>query len=207
MKLTRAIACLLFVLVSATATAREFKIVVEATGQEPVEVMLDIEGDQATTTTAGEVEKFNLKDMTWLHDETNQWVPLAKCKAWAEDSREKAKTSKAQAPPAVRAFLAWLLNLTFEVENEGGKLQLTSGQVDYVVEGVAAKSDLDAYYRYAELNAYKKALVLRKLPPFAELAAIAEMKKLGHVPAKITVTMPGVPDGPTVTMTVSEVNP
>ena len=84
-------------------------------------------------------------------------------------------------------------------------MKLTSGQVDYVIEGEASKTDVDAYFRYALLNAYKKALTEKKLPPFSEVKAIEEMKSLGRIPQKITVAMPGVPGSPVIEITIAEV--
>jgi hypothetical protein len=91
------------------------------------------------------------------------------------------------------------------VEKSDEALRLTSGQVDYVIEGVASTVNMDGYFRYAVINAYKKAMTERKLPPFAELKAIEEMKSLGHIPRTISVTIPGVPGSPVIMLEIREV--
>jgi hypothetical protein len=105
----------------------------------------------------------------------------------------------------VRPFLSWSLEPTFKAERLGSTLRLTSGEVDYVVEGEASKTEVDQYFRYAVLNAYKKAMTERKLPPFSELKAIEEMKKLGRIPRRISVTIPGVPGSPVIDLEIREV--
>jgi hypothetical protein len=59
----------------------------------------------------------------------------------------------------------------------------------------------------AFLSAYKKAMTERELPPFSELKAITEMSNLGHVPRRMTVTIPGIPQAPKFEMEIAETKP
>jgi hypothetical protein len=192
---------------SVCTSASELKIDFKIEGESKAEILLEIEGDIATAKVAGETEQFNLKDQSWLNPETAKWTTLAQCKEWAEQSKAKSLKSADTAPANIRPFVLWSLNPTFKVEKANDTLRVTSGQVDYVIEGQASKSNAEKYFRYAVLNAYKKAMTERKLPPFSELKAITEMSNLGHIPRKITVTMPGIPNAPKFEMEIAETKP
>ncbi len=185
----------------------DFKIEIKADGKSVAVVSLTIDGDMANTKVDDEIEQFNLKDQSWLDATTGKWTTLAQCKQWAEQSKAKSLRSAQSAPENMRAFLQWSLDPKFKVEKTDSALRLISGQVDYVIEGKATKANTDKYFRYGELNAYKKAMTERKLPPFAELKAIEEINKLGHIPRKMTVTVPGIPKSPKMEIEVSETKP
>lgn len=189
----------------ALAGAGELSISLKVNSEAIAKMDLKIVGDLATATVAGEAEQFNLKDMSWLDESTGKWITLAQCQKWAEQTREKTKKSTAAAPAHVRAFVEWSLDPIFKAVKTEESLKLTSGQVDYVIEGEASKTEVDAYFRYALLNAYKKAITEKKLPPFSEVKAIEEMKSLGRIPQKITVAMPGIPGSPVIEMIIAEV--
>ena len=186
------------------ARAVDFVINLKANKESMAEIHLKIEGDFATTTVAEMTEQFNLKEMSWLDDNSKQWVTLARCKAWAERSKANSLKSVDSAPAEVRQFLLWSLNPTFKVDKSNDTLRLTSGQVTYVIESGASTTDMDGYFRYAVLNAYKKAMIERKFLPFSELKAIAEMKALGSIPRKISVAIPGIPRSPSFEMDIRE---
>jgi hypothetical protein len=185
--------------------ASDLAIDFKADGESVAKIHLRIDGDEAIASVDGETERFNLKSLSWLDNNTNQWITIEQCKAWAEQSKARSGKSIASAPLGVRAFLTWSLDPSFSVEMSDEALRLTSGQVDYVIEGVASTVNMDGYFRYAVINAYKKAMTERKLPPFAELKAIEEMKSLGHIPRTISVTIPGVPESPVIVLEIREV--
>jgi hypothetical protein len=187
--------------------ASDFAIEMKANGDVVAEILLRIEGNFATATVAGEAERFNLKEMSWLDERTNQWVTAAQCKEWSEQSKAKSLQSTVTAPARVRSFVMWSLDPTFRVEKSNGTLRLTSGHVDYVIEGEASMTGVDGYYRYAIVNAYKKAIVEKKLPPFSELKAIEEMKALGYVPRKISIAIPAIQGSPTFEIQIAESKP
>lgn len=172
--------------------------------QTAANIHLKIEGDIATASVDGETERFNLKQMSWLDARTDKWTTLAQCKEWAEQSKARTLKSADSAPAHIRPFLVWSLEPSFKVTKSNDTLRLTSGQVDYFINGTASKANTDAYFRYAVLNAYKKAMVEKKLPPYSELKAIEEMKTLGRIPGSISVTMPGIPRSPAIEMNITE---
>jgi hypothetical protein len=189
----------------AGVTAADFKIDFKVDGKSVSVFELMIGGEMAQTKVGDEIERFDLKNQTWLDPKTSQWISLSQCRDWAEQSKAKSLTSAKGAPENIRPFLLWSLDPTFQVEKTDDVLRLTSGQVDYVIQGKASQTETEMYFRYAVLNAYKKAMTERKLPPFAELKAIEEMKKLGHIPRLMTVTMPGIPKSPKIEIEVMEV--
>lgn len=191
----------------ASASASELKINFKIEGLAPVEIVLTIKDDMATVKVEDETEQFNLKELSWLDPKSGKWTTLDQCKEWAEQAKAKALKSADTAPANIRPFLLWSFDPKFKVEKANDTLRLTSGQVDYVIEGQASKAGAEKYFRYAILNAYKKAMTERKLPPFSELAAITEMKNLGHIPRKITVTMPGIPRAPKFEAEITETKP
>ncbi|MEM7315858.1 MAG: hypothetical protein AAF497_22210, partial [Planctomycetota bacterium] len=58
--------------------------------------------------------------------------------------------------------------------------------------------------RYARLNAYKKAMTERRLPPFAELKVLKELERRKLMPKSMEVRLPGVPGAPEFKMVFSE---
>jgi hypothetical protein len=189
---------------SADPDTDKLTIDVKADGQLVASVSLAVDASLAVATVEGERELFNIREMSWLEPSTGEWVPLARCKKSVEESKAQSLVNAVSAPDKMRAFLLWSLNPSFEVQESNGILRLTSGQMDYVIEGVASKKNAGRYFDYAVLNAYKKAMEEEGMPPFAELQALAEMSKLGYIPSKITVSIPGVPDAPGFVMEISE---
>lgn len=189
---------------SAAGRAVEFTINLKSEGKPVADIILKLDSNFATATVAGETEKFNLKEMSWFNSTAGKWVTLEQCTAWAAQSKQKSQGSINSAPEHMRPFFVWSLDPIFKVTNSDGTLRLDSDHVDYLVEGEASKSEVGGYFRYAILNAYKKAMTERKLPPFSELKAIEEMKALGHIPRRISVKMPGIPGSPAFDMEISE---
>lgn len=187
------------------ATAAELKITLKINGELSAQISLKIEGDIATAEVMEITERFNLKEMSWLDTTRSNWMTLEQCKRWAEESKVKSRKSTEIAPAEIRQFITWSLDPTFNVDKTNDTLRLTSGQVDYVIEGQASKKSVEKFFRYAILNAYKKAMTEKKLPPFAELNAITEMEKLGYIPQKISITIPGIPKAPKIEMEIVEI--
>ena len=188
------------------ARGAELAIHLKADNKPIAELRLRIKDDLATVAGPGVTERFDLKGMRWFDEKTSTWITLAYSKKWV--NRSKATTTKTadSAPIHVRSFLRWSLDPSFKVDKSNNSLRLTSGQVDYVVQGEASKRNVDEFFRYAVLNAYKKAMTEQNLPPFSELKAIAEMKSLRRIPHLISVTMPGVPGSPVIDMEFTEVS-
>ncbi|EMI42310.1 hypothetical protein RRSWK_05153 [Rhodopirellula sp. SWK7] len=182
----------------------EYRIDLQSNGIELDVVELDIKDGIATATVGDTTERFDLKQNRWWNEASGQWVTLSQCKTWAAQSNKRTKASSASIPPHVRSFVLWSLNPMYESKATGTLLTLTSGQFDYHIMGEKSNRDLSNYFGYAKLNAYKKAMTERKLPPFAELKAIEAMERSGILPRLITVEIPGIPDAPTIKMRMSD---
>lgn len=183
--------------------AEEYRINLQSNGEEIAIIELSINGDTAVAKVADITEQFDLKNQRWQHDESMQWVTLSQSEAWAKQSKEKSSKSSASVPDQIRGFVLWSLNPKFEITSAEGTLMLTSGQVDYKIAVEKSDSEVTNYFRYARLNAYKKAMTERKLPPFAELLVIEELERRKLMPKSMEVEIPGVPGSPSFTMLIS----
>lgn len=194
-----------------TGLAAEYELRMYGNGKAAATERLVIEGGKAVVTTGDKTEHFDLGKMAWLDEADGRWISARECAAVLDKTREDTRVALAagkmgQAPAGVAAFLGWALNPSYKSEKSDGALRLTSGQVDYLIDGEAARTDTDDYYKYAILNSYKKAILLKKLPPYPELRAIDEMRKLGYVPKKISVSIPAIPGSPVVDIEISKVS-
>jgi hypothetical protein len=72
-----------------------------------------------------------------------------------------------------------------------------------IIVGQKTDRDLTHYFRYARLNAYKKAMTERKLPPFAELRVIEELERRKMMPTSMEVQIPGIAGAPTIKMLIA----
>jgi hypothetical protein len=178
--------------------AQKYRIAIQSNGKEIGVIDLLIQGDAATSTVADVTERFDLRNQRWQHDGSKEWVTLSECESWAIQSKDKSQTSSASVPEQIRPFVEWSLDPTFDVVSTNGILTLTSGQVDYKIAVERYDRDLANYYRYARLNAYKKAMTARKLPPFAELLVLDELERRNVMPKTMQVQIPGVPGSPVI---------
>lgn len=199
-------ACILL-LIHSICLAQDYTIEFEANGETLAVVKLVIEKDVATTTVDGVIERFDLSKQSWWHDGFNQWVTLAQCEAWAEESKQRSTNSAASIPKAIRPFVLWSLDPQFEIAETKTSLTLTSGQVDYDIVVEQTEADLTAFFRYARLNAFKKAMAEKKLPPFAELRVIDELEVRQLKPLSMKVEVPGIPEAPAMKITYHEEAP
>lgn len=187
---------LLTMIVASRLCAQEYQITLESNDEEVAVVELSIRDGTASTKVGDAIERFDLKQQRWEDDESKQWVTLSQCEAWARQSKERSSKSKESIPETIRPFLLWSLDPTFEIAATDTTLTLTSGQVDYKIVGERTNADLKDYFRYSKLNAYKKAMTQKKLPPFAELRVIEELERRKLMPTSMDIEIPGVPGAP-----------
>lgn len=185
-------------------SAQEYTIDLESGGERIAVIELSIDNDEAIARVGDVTERFDLKNQRWQDAESEQWVSLAQSEAWAKQSKEKSTKSVAAIPEDIRPFVEWSLSPDFKVETKDSAITLTSGQVDYAIIVTKSDSDLTNYFRYARLNAYKKAMTERKLPPFAELKVLEELERRKLMPKYMEVRIPGVPGAPEFKMIFSE---
>ncbi len=184
--------------------AQEYNIEFESNGESIAIIELSIGSDEATAKVGDVTERFDLKNQRWQDTESKQWVSISQCESWAQRSKEKSSNSTASIPEEIRPFVRWSLVPTFKVESADTTLILTSGQVDYKIIGKTTDSDLTGFFRYARLNAYKKAMTEKKLPPFAELKVLEELERRKMLPKSMEVRIPGVPGAPTINLVNKE---
>lgn len=187
-----------FVIATLAVAARgeEYTIHFESNGEPVGECKLSIGDESATVASDDFAEHFDLKGERWQDDESKEWVTLPACEEWAKQSKQKTRDSIPTAPKKIRSFVEWNLDPKFEIEATDDTLTLTSGQVDYKIDVEKVDGDMTNYFRYARLNAYKKAMTAKKLPPFAELLVLDELEKRKLKPRAMEVQIPGVPGAP-----------
>ncbi len=190
--------------VASSNLAEEYKISLQSNGEEIAAIDLSIDGEMAIVKVEDVTERFDLKNQRWQHDESQQWVTLSQCKTWAQQSKEKSIKSINSAPAPSRSFLKWSLDPEFEITSSEETLTFSSGQVDYKITFEKTDRDLTNYYRYARLNAYKKAMTERKLPPFAELKVLDELERRKLMPRSMEINIPGVPKAPSFQMVITD---
>lgn len=180
----------------------EYKLSVQANGEELAVATLSISDDAAVVKTGDVTEHFDLKNQRWQH-ESKQWVTLKQCELWARQSREKARSSSVVVPDEIRTFIEWTMRPKFEISSTDDTLTLTSGQIDYKIEVEKTERDLTNYFRYARLNAYKKAMTERKFAPFPELLVLEELEQRKLLPKSMEVKMLGIPGAPAFKIVIS----
>ena len=195
---------LLFAMVTSHVFAQEFEITFKSDGEDIAVIDLTITSETATAIVGDVTERFDLTQQRWQHDESKQWVTLSQSETWAKDSKEKSRNSVDSIPEKMCPFIRWSLDPTFETTATDTTLTLTSGQVDYKIVARKTDGDLTNYFRYAKLNAYKKAMTERKLPPFAELRVIEELERRKMMPTSMEIRIPGVAGAPTIQILIAE---
>ena len=195
-----------FLLINAKGLSQEYIITLESYGVKSGVIELTIKDNKATSTMNGVKEEFDLKNMKWKDQNSEKWISIEDCKKWTEQSKNKTlqNISKQKLPDNIKAFIEWSLDPKFNESKENFKLSLISGKVDYVIEGKLSDKGASEYYKYAILNAYKKAMTQGKLPPFSELKAIESMIKLEYIPEKISVNIPVIPQAPKITLKINK---
>lgn len=188
---------------SSQAAAQQYRINLQSGGEEIAVIEISIDDNIAITKVGDVTERFDLEKQQWQHDESKQWVSLSQSEAWAKQSKEKTGKSADSIPEQVRSFVLWSLDPAFDINATGNALSLTSGQVDYRIVGEKSHRDLTDYFRYARLNAYKKAMTEQKLPPFAELKVLDELERRKLMPRSMEIHIPGVPGAPSFKMVIS----
>lgn len=194
---------LLFAIATSRLCAQEYEITFRSDGEDIALIELTITSDTATAKGGDVTERFDLKQQRWQHNESKQWVTLSQSEAWAKQSKEKASSSVVSIPEKMRSFIRWSLDPTFETTASDTTLTLTSGQVDYKIVVEKTDRDLTTYFQYAKLNAYKKAMTERKLPPFAELRLIEELEHRKMMPTSMEIRIPAITQAPTIQILIA----
>jgi len=161
----------------------------------------------ATVTTDDEVEKYDLRHESWFDENRDRWVTLSQSQSWTENSVAQSRMSlETRAPEAAKPLLQWMITPRFDVTQEGDVLLLTSGFLDYKITVAPGGPELPAYYKFARLNAYRKAMTLRQQLPLAELLVLKELETRNLLPRRMEVRFPSIPEGPTAVVELTPVD-
>ena len=187
--------------------AQECTITMEVDGELASVSSLAIGDAEAVVTTEEFAEHFDLVEERWYHEDLKQWISMAQSQEWLDLSIQQTEQSlhADTVPKEIRSFVEWMIDPVFEITMEGDTLTMVSGQVNYRIITEEPDFDTGNYFVYARLNAYKKAMVDRKLPPMSELKVIEELSRRGLVPVVMEVELPAIPQAPTFRITTESV--
>ena len=192
-------------LTSVIAGGQDLKIKLSSNDQEIAAIDVAIHDGFAVAKINGETQRFDVREPSWQDENSKRWVKLSQCENWAKNLKEKSANSKAEVPKEMREFVAWSLDPKFEINVKDSTLYFKSGQVDYKIDTVKTDRDLTDFYKYAKLNAYKKAMTQRQTPPFAELKVNEELERRNLIPKMMEIQIPGVPGSPKIKVEFSEI--
>lgn len=151
---------------------------------------------------------FHLPQLSWREVEANETIEFSDCMAWAAASAEKTMESlAASTDETVKRFGESLLEPKFEIETSSkGEITLQNEFLSYTITPVQSIDEalLGDFFVYDQLNACRKALTLRSLPPFAQLAVTEELKQRAVFPSAMTLTM-RMPNGDVVVRVLTSV--
>ncbi len=155
------------------------------------------------------VAVYDLDKEMWHEVRKSEAVDMAKVRAWLKRSEER--TAKSLENPGLSAEVKRLakamLQPDFQVSASGNVLTLKNEFMAYQVTGVPiAGQGKIGLFAWDRLNAYRKAMLERKLPPHPQLAVTAELEKRRLFPAQMVLTL-SVPSGAGVVTVRSEVLP
>ncbi|RXK56673.1 hypothetical protein ESB00_12625 [Oleiharenicola lentus] len=111
---------------------------------------------------------FDLSAPAWTDTATGKRITLAEARAWAGNTKAGAESSLARVTdPDQRAFVQSLLTPDFVVSKSGDGVTLKSRFLNYIASApLTLNGDLKKRLLvYDTLNAYRKAMAPRQLPP------------------------------------------
>lgn len=134
---------------------------------------------------------YDLSESSWTERDGRK-ITLDQARQWAANSRQRALASLQQiSDPGRKAFTGMLLNPSFHILADANSIRLESQFLVYVAAGSLSLPDaeLKAFFAYDELNAYRKAMVMRQAPPFPQLFVSGTLKKHGFLPQRLTMLL------------------
>jgi hypothetical protein len=178
------------------AKAEPFKLdVTVSAGDETARATIYLVGQHAVEFAEGKSEPeavYDLREMSWRDLSSRRTVRLTDCEVWAKATVERTKTSLAKtADPKLRRFVEAQLDPQFKVREGDGKLTLANDVFKFEIRSKQSVTEKqrDLFFRYDTLNAYRKAMLERKLAPFPQLAVGKELAARDMVPNEMTLTV------------------
>lgn len=135
---------------------------------------------------------FDLGRQEWIDIGSSRRITLASAQAWAEVSKSRTLASLGQAPdPDTRAFAQSLIQPEFVITESPSALVLKSRFLSYTASAPLPLNpgQLRALWAYDELNAYRKAMGQRQMPPFTQLKVTQILKEKGMYPGSLVMTI------------------
>ena len=171
------------------AEPEEYSVKIEINGKEHLTVRLSLDENQAISSCEGFAESFNLKRRRWKDELTDQWVTESNARHWAMLKRRKLVSSIETFSKESRGFVEWSMVPEFSSKQNGETTILESKHVRHEMLGKVQCDNLKAMLDYMRFNAYKTAMAVSPLPPYAEQLKIAHIEKRGSIPERIKTTM------------------
>lgn len=199
----RYIVCLFFVAFGVIAEAAPWKLVITVSdsngGSFGANLVFDgnIVSEFGPDASTAPLATYNLLSHEWVEGGSGQRVTLAQAREWAEETKARSLVSMERLTDVLqRAFLQELLAPSFAVSESADGIQLKSRFLNYAASEFLAISNevKKQIYAFDELNAFRKAMVLRQMPPFTQLEVTRVLREKGVIPS-LLVTEITTPNG------------
>ncbi len=135
---------------------------------------------------------YDLVAMSWQEFDPPRKVTMADCESWGKATTEISRKSLSKSSdPELTRFVKSLLDPQFDVTSSEDAITLANDVLTYRISN---PMPLDSHQRqrffaYDRLNAYRKAMTDRKLPPFPQLAVDDELEHRQFAPGTIKLTI------------------
>ncbi len=135
---------------------------------------------------------YDLDAMSWRQFSPPRTITLKNCEVWQKANSESLQETLAKfSDPKLKRFIELTLEPRFETTRDEDTIELKNEAMRY---RMSDPIPLDAdqrkhFFAYDRLNAYRKAMVDRKLPPAAQLAVDSELERQDFVPGITELTV------------------
>lgn len=177
-----------------------FKLVYSVTGNNEYELESFFVGDRVVEfddETKKPTVMFDMQKKSWKEFESGKNVTIKDAEAWATASLkrsseriEQLKKERADLQAALR-LIEFTFDPKFDIQEKDDTLILDSEMMRYEIRNNKAVSDniRSRIFAYDKLNAYRKAMVQRKLAPLVQLEVDRIMAEKDYFPAELSMTL------------------
>lgn len=133
---------------------------------------------------------YDLANDSWICETFKKVIALPDCEMWAKKSSELTMESirKSTDKEAIE-FTNSLIKPNFVVELKNEVLTISNSHLTYILSApinVDPKRK-DRFFKYDKLNAYRKAMIQKQVPPFAQIRVDEEVLKTGKFFSELSV--------------------
>jgi len=135
---------------------------------------------------------YDLESLSWRDFSPARTITMKHCEAWQKASADISRKSIAKVmDPTLKKFIEFMLNPRFKTTRDGDTIEMDNDAFTYRMTDPLALSarQRSRFFAYDRLNAYRKAMIERKLPPTAQLAVDGELERQNFVPGIIDVAV------------------